>query len=165
MGDRNNAYSTVSICTKHVTKMNLFNIKKTFEIQKVKGWPETYWCIDLHGTIIPSGKDSDDKTDVLHFYPDAKEVLRWLSKRKDIILILWTSTPMDRLYPVLEWFDKQYIIFPYVNENPHAKDTPRSYFGKKFYFNVLLDDRSGFEPDKDWTAIKNELIEIGEWDK
>ena len=24
--------------------MNLFNIARTFEMQKTKGWPETYWC-------------------------------------------------------------------------------------------------------------------------
>ena len=67
--------------------MNLFNIARTFEMQKTKGWPETYWCIDLHGTIIPSGKDSNDRTDKIQFYPDAKEVLQYLSNRSDVIMI------------------------------------------------------------------------------
>jgi hypothetical protein len=145
--------------------MNLFNIKRTFEMQKVKGWPETYWCIDLHGTIIPSGRNSDDKTDQEKFYPDAAEVLQWLTRRKDIMTILWTSTPPERIGAVKEFLAFHSIRFDYFNENPHAKDTPRSCFAKKFYFNVLLDDRAGFEPETDWTAIKKELKAIGEWDK
>ena len=132
-------------------------------MQKVKGWPETYWCIDLHGTIIPSGKDSNDETDTMEFYPHAKEVLQWLTNRKDIILILWTSTPLWRASLVKECLEKNGIHFDMFNQNYHAKDTPRSDFSKKFYFNVLLDDRAGFEPETDWTAIKNELIAIGEW--
>jgi len=132
-------------------------------MKKAHVWPEVYWCIDLHGTIIPTGKDSDDKTDELEFYPHAKEVLQWLSNRKDIILILWTSTPFYRTKDVLTWLIKNNINFEYVNENPHAKDTSRSDFSKKFYFNVLLDDRAGFEAETDWELIKNELIAIGEW--
>lgn len=143
--------------------MNLFNIQRTFEMKKVKKWPEIYFCIDLHGTIIPSGKGSDDNTDTLVFYPDAKEVLQWMTSRKDVMMILWTSTPIERLEAVRAWLKKNDIIFTYINENPHAKNTPRSNFDKKFYFSVGLDDRFGFEPETDWTAIKKELITIGEW--
>jgi hypothetical protein len=145
--------------------MNLFNIKKSFEMKKAKGWPEIYFCIDLHGTIIPSGRSSEDNKDYLSFYDGAKEVLQWISNRRDLFLILWTSTPPDRQTEVHEWFLKNGIEVNYWNENPHAKDTPRSRFDKKFYFNVVLDDRGGFEPETDWKAIKEELIAIGEWDK
>lgn len=143
--------------------MTLFNIAKTFAMKKVRGWPEVYFCIDLHGTIIPSGKGADDKTDTLKFYPDAKEVLQMLCRRKDVMTILWTSTPSERLPEVLTWFKENKINFTFINENPHAKNTPRGDFSKKFYFSVLLDDRAGFEPEVDWTAIKQELKRIGEW--
>lgn len=143
--------------------MNLFNIQKTFTLKSENRWPEIYFCIDLHGTIIPSGKSSDDKTDNLVFYPHAKEVLQYLTSRKDIFLILWTSTPLSRLPWVLAWLGENGIKFDYINRNPHAKNTPRSDFDRKFYFSILLDDRAGFEPETDWLAIKNELIRIGEW--
>jgi hypothetical protein len=143
--------------------MNLFNIKNSFEMKKAKGWPEIYWCVDLHGTIIPSGRDSLDKTDEEKFYPDAREVLQWLTRRKDIFFILWTSTPSSRMGDVKEFLSFNSIRPDYINENPHAKDTPRSDFSKKFYFNVLLDDRGGLEPEVDWTTIKKELIALGEW--
>jgi len=145
--------------------MNLFNIRRTFEMQKARGWTETYWCIDLHGTIIPSGKGPDDNTDAEKFYPGALEVLQWLTRRKDIMMILWTSTPPSRLPNVLEFLKFYSIRFDYINENPHALNTPRSDFSKKFYFSVLLDDRAGFEPGTDWLLIKKELIAIGEWNK
>ena len=145
--------------------MNVFNIKKTFEMKKERGWPEVYFCIDLHGTIIPSGKSPDDMTDAEIMYPYAEEVLQWLSRRKDIMLILWTGTPESRMDDVKEFLKFHSIKFDYFNENPHAKNTPRSDFSKKFYFSVLLDDRAGFEPETDWLLIKNELIAIGEWDK
>ena len=127
-------------------------------MKKLRGWPEVYFCIDLHGTIIPSGKGSDDKTDALEFYPDAKEVLQWLSQRKDIILILWTSTSVKRIAPVWQWLTDNGIYFDYLNGNPHALNTPRSEFDKKFYFSVLLDDRAGFSPDDgDWLLVAKEL--------
>lgn len=144
--------------------MNLFNIAKTFAMKKLRGWPEVYFCIDLHGTIIPSGHGPTDGSDRLEFYPDAKEVLQWMCQRKDIMSILWTSTPSNRLGPVVDWLEANSIRFTYINANPHAKNTPRSTFDKKFYFSVLLDDRAGFEPETDWTLIKQELIRIGEWD-
>lgn len=153
---RRNLYKVIFI-------MNIFNIRRTFEMQKVNGWSQTYWCIDLHGTIIPSGRDSNDKIDILTFYPGAKEVLQWLSARKDIMLILWTSTPIERLGNAWNWLNDNGVYFQFFNNNSHAKDTPRSDFSRKFYFNVLLDDRAGFEPETDWNAIKNELIDIGEW--
>lgn len=143
--------------------MNVFNIQKTFELKHANRWPEVYFCIDLHGTIIPSGRDSKDKTDALEFYPHSKEVLQYLSGRKDIFLILWTSTPIDRLENVLHFFKKHDIQWDFINCNPHAKNTPRSDFGRKFYFSVLLDDRAGFEPATDWLLVKKELQKIGEW--
>lgn len=144
--------------------MNLFNIRNTFATKKVKKWPEIYICIDLHGTIIPSGRSSDDQKDHMRFYDGAKEVLQWISNRRDIFLILWTSTPLTRQSAVDEWLAENGIKVDFWNANPHAKDTPRSSFKKKFYFNILLDDRGGFEPATDWKAIKQELIDIGEWD-
>lgn len=145
--------------------MNVFNIARTFKMKRTSGWPEVYFCIDLHGTIIPSGKTSADKTDALVFYPDSKEVLQWLTNRKDVMMILWTSTPVERIDAVWDFLKKNGIKFDYINSNPHAKSTPRSDFSRKFYFSVLLDDRAGFEPETDWTLIKNELIKIGEWDR
>ena len=143
--------------------MNVFNIENTFKMKAANRWPEVYFCIDLHGTIIPSGKTSDDTNDKLKMYPYAQEVLQSLSNRKDVFLILWTSTPLSRLDNIKKFFEENEIKFDFYNENPHAKNTPRSDFNRKFYFSVLVDDRAGFEPETDWYLIKKELERIGEW--
>ncbi len=130
-----------------------------------KGWTEIYIVVDLHGTIIPSGRSTNDNQDNMVMYDGAEEVLKWFSNRKDIFLILWTATPKERSPMVLDWFKQRGINFDWLNENPHALNTPRSDFSKKFYFNILLDDRAGFEPETDWYAIKNELIRLDEWNK
>lgn len=134
-------------------------------MKRLKGWSEIYILIDLHGTIIPGGRSTVDLEDKLEFFEGAKEVLQFFSNRRDIFIILWTSTPPHRQTIVHEWFLTHGIEITFWNENPHAKDTPRSKFDKKPYFNILLDDRAGFEPETDWTDIKQQLIDIGEWDK
>lgn len=143
--------------------MNIVNITSTFEMKKVRGWDTVYFMIDLHGTIIPSGKTVHDIEDQMEFYPYAQEVLQYLSSRKDVVLILWSSIPPTRALKVLEWLHTNGVNFKYFNENPEAVSTKRSAFEGKFYFNVAIDDRAGFEPETDWLAIKNELIRIGEW--
>lgn len=45
------------------------------------------------------------------------------------------------------------FVSPSVNSNPDEKDTKTGDFSKKFYFNILLDDRAGFQPETDWLEI------------
>jgi len=56
------------------------------------------------------------------------------------------------------------INFDYVNVNPECLDSNLCSFKGKFYFDLLFEDKAGFEPS-DWTNIKQALIEEGEWDK
>jgi len=52
---------------------------------------------------------------------------------------------------------KKKINFDFVNKNPSENNTSYADFSKKFYFNILLDDKAFFEPS-DW-------VEISEWIK
>ena len=143
--------------------MNIFNIASTFEMKRERGWNKIYFMIDLHGTIIPSGKTVNDIEEETVFYPYAQEVLKYLSNKEDVILILWSSIPKDRAAKVLSWLEGNGIHFDYFNENPEAKNTKRSDFSSKLYFNVLLDDRAGFDPETDWKSVRDEMMKIGEW--
>ena len=53
--------------------------------------------------------------------------------------------------------DENDIHFDYVNENPeiHAlsSDPKSSDFSDKFYFNVGIDDKFGFDPENDWVDL------------
>ena len=134
--------------------MNKFNIKNSFRIKKERGWDTTYWCVDLHGVIT---KGTYKRIFKYTFYKDAKKVLQFLTKRKDIILILYTCSHNDSISKAKSWLSKHNITFDYVNENKAIKSNKISKFSRKLYFNVLLDDKAGFEGEKDWLLVKKEL--------
>lgn len=142
--------------------MNVFNIARAFADKKKRGWTQTYWAIDLHDTIIPGTYTKDNQGRA--FYPYAAEVLQWLSKRPDVVLILWTSSHRQPVKEILVWLANQGVRFNFVNENPLCKNTELCDFSSKFYLSVILDDKAGFEGETDWLLIKKELQRIGEWE-
>jgi hypothetical protein len=58
------------------------------------------------------------------------------------------------------WLLQHGIVIDYVNENPECVDTKLATFTDKFYFNVILDDKAGFEGDTDWALVSSELDEV-----
>lgn len=133
-------------------------IQKMFEHSFKKEWYETYWAIDLHGTIIrPNYKDV---TYPAEYYPYAKKTLQMLSKRPDIKLILFTSSFPNEIEEYLKKFEEDEIHFDAVNENPgiSSKNGNFGYYDKKFYFNVMIEDKAGFDPEKEWKHIYEFLL-------
>lgn len=126
-------------------------------------WPKIYWFVDLHDVIIRGTYTRNNEGK--EFYPDGKEVLRWLTNRKDMCLILYTSSHQDAIKDILAWFAEYSIHFDYVNENPECKNTDICDFTDKPYFDILLEDKAGFNGNKGWIDIKNALKDLGEWDK
>jgi len=136
---------------------NTFNIEKTFKTKAERKWHTIYFAVDLHGTIIKPGHDT------VEFYPDAIAVMKWINSRKDCKIILWTSSHQAEISNFLYECQINEVHIDFVNENPLESDSLRACFDKKFYFNVLLDDKAGFDGKRDWTRIKDALIDIGEW--
>ena len=136
---------------------NTFNIEKTFKTKAERKWHTIYFAVDLHGTIIRPGHDK------VEFYPDAVSVVKWINKRTDCKIILWTSSHKEEIDTFISECAKNGISIDFINENPLEGDSKRACFDKKFYFNVLLDDKAGFDGERDWTRIKDALIDIGEW--
>ena len=141
--------------------MNVFNIERAFRHQKERGWEKTFWCIDVHDTICKSTYERGhiDRS----FYPDARAVLQWLNATEDICVILFTCSHRDDIQSILNWLEEHEIHFDYVNENPEQPSNELSNFEQKMYFNVLLEDKAGFEGETDWTLIKSELIKLKRW--
>ena len=119
---------------------------------KERGWTKTYWAFDIHGTILKPNFRRDDIS--REFYPAAKEVMLELGKRKDIIKILYTCSYPKEIDQYIEYFREHGIIFDYINENPEVADGGYGYYQNKFYFNVLMDDKAGFDGETDWIAIE-----------
>ena len=125
------------------------------EYQKKKGWEKTYWAIDLHNTIIPSSYNKD-KNDY-KMYPFAAEALRELTKRNDVCIILFSSSFESELEKTRNFFVDYEIFIDFTNENPECPNTEYADFSKKFYFDVLIDDKAGFDT-KWWEDIYYELL-------
>jgi len=142
--------------------MNIFNIEKAFSDKARKNWDKLSVCIDLHDVII-EGKYNRYNVGA-NYCPNALRVLKNWTQRKDMVLILWSSSHIDSISLIHEKLMKDGVIFDYINENPMCPNTELCDFRKKFYFNILLDDKAGMDaPGGDWFLIENELKRIGEW--
>lgn len=130
-------------------------IKTMFEHAEKKHWFETYWQIDIHGTV--SKPDYRRKVKEISYYPYAKETLKLMSNRKDIIMIMSTSSYPDEIKIYDEQFKIDGILFNYINENPEISSDKGSfgYYINKYYFNVAFEDKAGFDPYKDWKFLYN----------
>lgn len=126
-------------------------IKKNEERSLEKKWDKTFWCIDIHDTFIKSNYKSGEIP--TEFYKDSIEVLQYLSKRNDICLILYTCSWPNEIQQYLDLFESKEIKFKYVNENPEVLSTGYGCYDKKMYFNILMDDKAGFDPYTDWKEI------------
>ena len=134
-------------------------IKKAFGTARKMGWEKTYWAFDIHETIL---KPNWDATQIpTEFYDGAKETLRLLSDRSDIVMFLYTCSHPRDTDQYLAYFKSHGIHFDFVNENPEVKNSDLGYYDKKPYFNVLLDDKAGFDPTKEWKAILDWAIHDG----
>jgi hypothetical protein len=81
-----------------------------------------------------------------------------LHKRSDTVLILWTSSYEKYVDSVRKKLQDNYgIKFDYFNENPECINTKTGCFDNKFYYNVLIDDKAGFNPESDWLEIINAM--------
>ena len=133
-------------------------IEKMFKHSFEHKWFETYWAIDLHGVVfIPTFRKDDGKA---VFYPFAKETLQLMSNRKDIVLIMFTSSYPSEIESYNKVFVENDITFQYINENPEIQSGQDGYgsYDKKFYYNVLFEDKAGFDPLIEWKQIYDLLI-------
>lgn len=141
--------------------MNIFNIQKTFEDKAKRRWQKIFIVVDVHDVILEGNYKLNN--DGAGYMPNAINVLRQWSKREDVSLILWTSGHIIPTSKVLDGLEKQGVHFKHVNCNPECPNDALCDFSKKFYFNILLDDKAGFEGKTDWFLIEKELKRIGEW--
>ena len=134
---------------------------------KERGHDTLYVAVDAHGTMIKPSKqtimqmaDGADKpeevvcscgcTPEFIFYPNARQALINMAKA-GARLILWTSS--KDTYGLLASLRRAGVEISDLNQNPDFQVTPYADFSKKFYFDVLLDDKAGFEPEKDWKKL------------
>lgn len=133
-------------------------IENCFSNARLKGWNKTYWAFDIHGTILkPTFKAGVLSTE---FYPYAKEALQLISRQSNIVRILYTCSYPHEVADYLKYFEGQGIHFDLVNENPDICAGAYGHYDRKFYFNVLFEDKAGFDPLTDWKEVYQLLTSL-----
>ena len=140
-------------------------IVKTFisaqRVAKEREWNRIYIGCDIHSTTLkPTYSTELSKV----YYPFAKDVLQKLSAMPEVCLILWSCSLPEINKEYFDFFKQDGINFDYINENPECSSTEYADFDTKLYFSVGLDDKFGFDPDKDWEALKEYLFLLGKED-
>lgn len=135
-----------------------------------KGWNKLIIAVDLHDTIISSDRfneycnDSETTGSVgdaalISIYPKAKEVLRILSNRKDIQLVFYSATDYAELKEISTAFEQIGVLIDVYFEEPKEKFYQQA-FDNKPCFDILLDDKAGFDPKKDWRKVEKHLRKV-----
>jgi hypothetical protein len=125
-------------------------IEKCFEKARRENWDRTFWAVDIHDTMLRGNYEKEGIP--TQWFPFAKEAMQLISKRKDVDLILYTCCWPDEIEEYKEMFEENNIHFKYVNKNPDVGNTTYGNYEEKPYFNVLFEDKSGFDP-LEWSYI------------
>lgn len=132
------------------------------------GYSYLYVAIDVHDTVLMKSKCrvvvngevcevSLPNAGTECFFPKAKEVLQQMSKCDTIRIILYTSSSSEEISKYLGIFKRSNIRIHAVNSNPDVvSEVQYADFSSKFFFDILLDDKAGFDPKTDWE-------ELGKW--
>ena len=127
------------------------SIKAAYDRMIEKKWDKIYVLVDIHNTIF---KPSYYKKETYEWFDSAKESLQFMTRCKEICLILWTSSYDDKIKEYIDVFEKNGIHFDYINENPEVTNDDLSCFDKKLYFNIGIDDKFGFSAESgDWEVF------------
>lgn len=109
-----------------------------------------YIMVDVHNTIL---RPTFDKKETFEYFPYAKETLQLLSEKENIKLIMWTSSYDEKIQMYLQHFEENGIIFNFVNENKEYGNVSFACFDTKFYYDIGIDDKFGFDAEHDWKEI------------
>ena len=125
--------------------------ESAFEAKMNENWDKIYVMVDVHETFMKpdcTGMDTE-------FYPIALDVLRMMSDRKDICLIMWTCSSAEHREAYAKMCENYGVIFDYQNENPESGANFKlgGDYTSKMYANVILDDKAGFEHECDWFEL------------
>lgn len=127
---------------------------RAFEAMERKGWDNITVAVDLHDTVFKSTYSEEVSEE---FYPYAKETLQLMSEHPQIKMYMFTCTPskIRRKY-------RKFLLENNIVMSTHPKDVMNSMrikenafqaYDTKPYYNVLLDDKAGFDPDQDWIFL------------
>lgn len=131
--------------------MLIDGLVRCYESAKRKNWDKIYIAVDIHDTVV-HGNYRTDKLPT-EFYPLAKETLKMLSERRDVVLILYTCSWPKEIEKYFGFFEENGISFKYANMNPEVPNNALGDYTDKFYFNFMVEDKAGFTAANEWQII------------
>jgi hypothetical protein len=134
-------------------------ILRAYELKKQRNFPLVYIALDVHDTIWP-GTRTKDTDSVSQYYPLAKEILQFWTNQADTSFILYTCSTTEQTEKINQRLKQDNILIKQFNENKECHNTSLSSFEKKLYFQILLDDKAGFEPEQEWRFVKSALEKV-----
>jgi len=130
--------------------------KQQLNVAKKRGWEKIYIAVDFHGTLIkPDYATFDPVNTEITYYPHAVNAMKMLSDNPMFTLFTYTASYPDEVKAYVRVMEELGIKFDFINENPEVRTEEQNWgnFDQKPYFNVLLDDKAGFDPYEDWKHI------------
>ncbi len=110
-----------------------------------------YICINLEHSIFKDPDSDGYSAYPIDPYKNSIECLKYLSSRSDIKLIFVSNYDSHIKTKMFNLLKRSGINNYFVNTNKDVYSIGWSYFSKdNFYYNILLDRRSGFDPNNDW---------------
>ena len=125
-------------------------IKNAYDTMHARKWDTLYWAIDLHGVCLESTYTVNEHRWIS---ADAIAGLQSIDAQPENKIILWSAVYDEDKLPIVSMFADKGIKIIGFNENPEVFNTDVSFFNEKFYFNILLDDKAGFNHHTDWSKI------------
>lgn len=127
---------------------------KAFEVMQSKGWDSIAVAVDLHDTVFKPTYSEELATE---FFPNAKETLQLMSQDPRIKMYMYTCTPQNLRLQYKKVLAENGIVIETtpgpVMDSMGIKANAYQDYNTKPYFNVLLDDKAGFDPDHDWVFL------------
>ncbi len=127
-------------------------IANALKKRRDRGYDTTYWAIDIHDTIVPATYSWPNKYDLTKF-DKCLESLKLLSDMPDHKIILWSCTSKEHVLELLELLKTHGITIDYFNENPECESEGVYDCSGKFYFDILIEDKAGFDAMNDWIIV------------
>ena len=125
-----------------------------------KQWDKIYVLVDIHNTIFRPSYRNEEK---YYWFDGALKALQYMTKCKQICLILWTSSHEESIRKYIDVFEENGIHFDYVNENPEVVNDDLGCYDGKLYFNVGIDDKFGFNAESgDWEILYKRITQLFE---
>lgn len=129
------------------------SIEKAYADFESRKWDKIYIALDIHGTVA----DSDYKKPSSRLYDIAIEPLQIISNLPEVCIILFSCCHPEHYRSYFDLFKIYDINVKYFNCNPEVANTETGCFDRKFYYNLIFEDKGGFSPNE-WPLVQEAFL-------